>query len=172
MTHHQGRLKQYHKVHPDSLPLRPIKSEHLDDVEDDINPDSDALLQPRHRHDNEEDDEYLLDLKPPNIFQGLLAFMSRLPLLSKNRSGQGYASVPRRELPSRDGILDADQNSTDDSLSRVKRKGKCNAAVDAQIHDPRRSGTTTVHRSRKTLSQSGLESRAKGIGIFLLIREL
>ena len=153
-------------MYSDNLPLRPRRqpSESLenDDVEEDINPESDISLLRRHREDHEDDNGDFLYPKSSNFLKGLIAFMSRSPLLSKYVSGRGsgpYASISSSALASKDSDFDSDQESVSGLSSSVKKKGKFISTASTQEFDAERNGTTAVPRSRNTHSESVPESR-------------
>ena len=156
----------------DSLPLKPIRLllEDPSDAEEEINPDCDTSLLRRHRDNDDEDDEDILRLEPHSFVKGLLAFMSRSPLLRKKRFGEGYASIDSPELASRDGIFNADQGNTNDLSNNADRKGKSIAASDSQRYDHAPNRTTPDPRNHKSNSKPASESLGRGIEILGLIK--
>lgn len=156
---------------------RPLHNEHelvprhqevdsnLYELDEDINPDSDASLLRKHFTSNNESHGSLIRTETPvGPFQRLISFMSRTPLLLRSSPAQGtgsYGALPVHDLSFSTDGSEIDEEDVDDIRRRDRRKGKGSALRQVVTNESSRSrhirrssnGSTTTRRARRRQSE-------------------
>jgi len=140
----------------------------LYELDEDINPDSDASLLRKHFTSNNESHDSLPRTETPvGPFQRFISFMSRTPLLLRSSPAQGtcsYGALPVHDLSSSTDGSEIDKEDVDDIRRRDRRKGKGSALRQVVTNDSSRSrhvgrssnGSTATRRARRRQSEPGV----------------
>ena len=146
----------------------------LYELDEDINPDSDASLLWRHFASSNKSHDSLPDTEiPAGLFQRFISLMSRTPLLLRSSPAQGtgsYGALPVHDLSFSTDASEVDEGEVDDLRRRDRRKGKGSALRQVVTNNSLRSrhgvrasnGSTATQAARRRQSKSGVNPTLPG----------
>lgn len=142
---------------------------HQQEIDEDINPDSDAsLLRGHFASSNESHDSLPRTTTSVGPLQRLISFMSRTPLFLRSSPAQGtgsYGALPIHSLNLSTDGSEIDEEDTDDIRRRDRRKGKGNTLRQVKTNgssrsgrvDPSSNGSTATRKTRRRQSEPGVD---------------